>query len=171
MERYILLRSARLHTWTLAFLENTDIASYADKNTLNSAEKNEKVINAMETSCLVLFNWFGDNFMKPNSGKSHLLMSFKETTHANEDGSMIKSSQKEILLGENLDSKLEFENDVSFMCKKASQKLYALARIATFMDLKQRRNIKKAFAGSKFGYCTSIWTFHSRGLKQNKSYT
>ena len=42
----------------------------------------------MKTSCLVLFNWFSDNFTKPNSGKSHLLMSFKETTHANEDGSM-----------------------------------------------------------------------------------
>ena len=48
---------------------------------------------------------------------------------------MIKSSQKEILLGINLDSELKFEDHVNFMCKKASQKLYALARIAPFMDL------------------------------------
>ena len=72
------------------FLENTDIASYADDNTLYSAQKNrETVINTIETSSQVLFDWFSDNFMKANSGKSHLLMSGTETTHANVDGSMI----------------------------------------------------------------------------------
>ena len=109
-----------------------------------------------------------DNFMKANSGKSHLLMSGTETTHANVDGSMIKSSQKEILLGINLDSELKFEDHVNFICKKASKKLYALARIAPFMDLKQRRNIMKAFVESQFGYCPLIWMFHSRGLKINR---
>ena len=67
--------------------------------------------------------------MKANSGKSHLLMSGTETTHVNVNGSMIKSSQKEILLDINLDSELKFEDHVNFMCKKASQKLYALARL------------------------------------------
>ena len=141
------------------------IASFADDNTLHSAQKNrETAINTIETSSQVLFDWFSDNFMKANSGKSHLLMSGTETTHANVDGSMIKSSQKEILLGINLDSELKFEDHVNFMCKKASQKLYALARIAPFMDLKQRRNIMKAFVESQFGYCPLIWMFHSRGL-------
>ena len=55
---------------------------------------------------------------------------------------MIKSSQKEILLCINLDSELKFEDHANFMCKKASQKLYALARISPFMDLKQGRNMK-----------------------------
>ena len=79
------------------FLENTDIPSYADDNTLYSVQKNrETVINTIETSSQVLIDWFSDNFMKANSGKSNLLMSGTETTHANVDGSMIKSSQKEI---------------------------------------------------------------------------
>ena len=81
------------------FLENTDIASYADDNTLYSAQKNrETFIDTIETSSQVLFDWFSDNFMKANSGKSHLLMSGTETTHANVDGSMIKSSQKKYYL-------------------------------------------------------------------------
>ena len=113
--------------------------------------KTETVINTIETSSQVLLNWFSDNFMKANSGKSHLLMSGTKTTHKNIDGFMIKSSQKEILLGINLDSELKFEDNVNFMCKKASQKLYALARIATFMDLKQKRNIMKTFVESQFG--------------------
>ena len=91
-------------------------------------------------------------------------MSGTETTHANVDGSMIKASQKEIILGINLDSELKFEDHVNFMCKKASQKLYTPALVARFMDLKQRRNIMKAFVESRFGYCPLIWMFHSRGL-------
>ena len=63
-------------------------------------------------------------------------MSGTKTTHANVDGSMIKSSQKEILLGINLDSELKFEDHVNFMYKKSSQKLYALARIVPFMGLR-----------------------------------
>ena len=100
------------------FLENTDIASYADDNTLYSAQKNrETVINTIETSSQVLFDWFSDIFLKPNSCKSDLLMSGKETTHANVHGSMIKSTQKQTLLGINLDSELKFEDYVNFMCK------------------------------------------------------
>ena len=56
------------------FLENTDIASYGDDNAFYSAQKNRQtVINTIETSSQVLFNWFSENFMKVNSGKSHLL--------------------------------------------------------------------------------------------------
>ena len=83
-------------------------------------------------------------------------MTQKQPTHANFDGSMIKSSRKEILLGINLDSELKFEDHVNFMCKKAGQKYYALTRIVPFMDLKQRRMIMKAFVESQFGYCPLI---------------
>ena len=38
------------------------------------------------------------------------------------------------------------------MRKKASQKLYALASIALFMHLKQKRNIMKASVEFQFGY-------------------
>ena len=69
---------------------------------------------------------------------------------------MIKSSQKEILLGINLDSEPKFEDHVNFMCKKASQKYYALAQIVPFMDIKLRRMIMKAFVESQFGYCPLI---------------
>ena len=90
--------------------------------------------------------------MKANSGKNHLLISGTETTHVNVYGYMNKSNQKKILLGINSDSELKFEDHVNFMCKKASQKLYALASIALFMHLKQKRNIMKASVESQFGY-------------------
>ena len=79
----------------------------------------ETVINTMETLSQVLFNWFSDNFMETNRGKSHILMSGTKTTHANFDSSMIKSSQKEMLFGINVPSELKFEDHVNFMCKEA----------------------------------------------------
>ena len=57
--------------------------------------------------------------MKANGGKSHLLMRCKETTHY---GFKIKSIQKEMQLGINLDCELKFEDHVSFICKKDKPK-------------------------------------------------
>ena len=118
-------------------LENIDIANYADNNTLYSAQENtETVINIIKTSSQVLYDWFSNNFMIANSSKNRLLISGTEATHVNVDGPINKSSQKEIILGINLYSELKFEDHVHFMCKKASQKIYAFARIAPFRDLK-----------------------------------
>ena len=100
--------------------------------------------------------------MKPCSNKNHLLMSCKEATHENIDGSMIKSSQRETLQDINLDIELKFEDRVNLMYKGLSQKLYGLAIIVAFMDLEQWTNIMKAFAESQFGYCSLMWRFHSR---------
>ena len=52
---------------------------------------------------------------------------------------LIKTSEKEIMLGINLDSKLKYKDHVNFMCKKINQKLYVLDRIAPLMDVKRRK--------------------------------
>ena len=51
---------------------------------------------------------------------------------------LIKTSEKEIMLDINLDSKLKYKDHVNFMCKKINQKLYVLDRIAPLMDVKRR---------------------------------
>ena len=61
-------------------------------------------------------------------------------------------------------TKLSFENHVSSLCKKASQKLHALARVVNFMDLAERKSLMKAFITSQFNYSPLYWMFHSRQL-------
>ena len=51
------------------------------------------------------------------------------------------------------------------MCKRASQKLHALARISTLMSFNQRKIIMNAFITSQFNYCPLIWMCHSRTLE------
>ena len=69
-----------------------------------------------------------------------------------------------MLLGITIGSNLTFENHINNICKKASQKLNALARIAPYMNMQQSRIIMKSFVTSQFGYCPLIWMFHSRLL-------
>ena len=57
------------------FLEDFDIANYADDSTPYCAGKSvEVVVNNLEQSSAILFEWLNNNYMKVNTGKSHLLI-------------------------------------------------------------------------------------------------
>ena len=78
----------------------------------------------------------------------------------------VVNSSEEKQLGVQVDSKLSFDNHVSKLCKKASNKLYALAHISTYMDQRKLRTLMRAFITSQFQYCPLIWMFHSRQLNK-----
>ena len=94
--------------------------------------------------------------MKANNDKSHLLMSCKKPSSAIIEGSCINSSQKELLLGVTIDNELKFNDHINYLCKKAGQKLNALAQIAPFMDTNKKRTIMKASVESQFSFCPLI---------------
>ena len=102
--------------------------------------------------------------MKVNTGKSYLLVSGNVRLKAKIDNNYIESEKEQVLLGITIDSNLTFENQINNICKKASQKLNALARVAPYMNMKKRRIIMKSFVTSQFGYWPLIWMFHSRRL-------
>ena len=136
---------------------------YADDSTPHCAGKNvEYVVNNLEQSSTLLFEWLNNNYMKINTGKSHLLLSGNSRATATIDNSYIESEDKQVLLGITIDSNLTAESHINSICKKASQKLNALARIAPYMNRHKRRTIMKSFVTSQFSYCPLIWMFHSR---------
>ena len=47
---------------------------------------------------------------------------------------------KKKLLGVSIDTRLSLEHHITSLCKKASQKLRALIRLAHYMDLEKRRS-------------------------------
>ena len=102
--------------------------------------------------------------MKANADKCYLLVSSDKVCTAKIENFSIKNSTEEKLLGVRFNSNLSFEDHISCLCKKASQKLHALARISHYMDLNKRRSPMKAFITSQFSYCPLIWVFHSRTL-------
>ena len=89
--------------------------------------------------------------VKANPDKSHLLLSSKQKKlYALINNYKITNS--EILLGITFDNELNFNEHVSNLCIKATNKLHALARISHYMSTNQKRVIMKAFIQSQFRY-------------------
>ena len=57
----------------------------------------------------------------------------------------ICNSDSQKLLEVSIDQKLRFNDHVSNLCNKASQKLNALARFAPYMEVAKKRVLMKAF--------------------------
>ena len=154
----------------LLFIQSSDICNYADDTTIYACDKNlENITHKLENDCNVALAWFANNFMKLNADKCHLLVIGKRCDDpvAVKIGSAeIVNSSEEKLLGVHIDSKLSFDHHVSKLCQRASNKLYALARISPYMDHNKLRILMRAFITSQFQYCPLVWMFHNRQLNQ-----
>ena len=109
-----------------------------------------------------MFEWFENNLLKSNAGKYLLLESSSDAVNLRVSEYDTKNSEYVKLLGVKFDNKLTFEKHITDICRKASRKIYALARIAPYMDLSKRRMVMNAFFNSQFNYCPLIWMCHNR---------
>ena len=148
------------------FTDNSDVANYADDNSPYACKADiHSVIAQLEKDSRTLLEWVGNNVLKANPDKFHLLLSNTDQNFSlNVDQYEIFNSNYEKLLGVTIDNKLKFDEHVSGLCKKASQKLHALARVSPYMNIMKRRTIMNAFISSQFGYCPLVWMFYSRKL-------
>ena len=79
------------------FLEDFDIANYADNSTpYNAGENIEFVVNNLEQSSLILFKRFNNNYMKVNADKSHLLVSGNVIAVTRIDNNHIESKKEQM---------------------------------------------------------------------------
>ena len=104
--------------------------------------------------------------MKLNDDKCHLLV-FDEKTNdvsVTVGNSLIEESTKEKLLGVTIDKDLSFKNYLDSLCKKASQKLHALAWISKLMGTDRIVLMMDIFVMSQFSYFPLICMFHSRRI-------
>ena len=63
-------------------------------------------------------------------------------------------------LGKKIGNKLTFEEHVEGLCRKARQKISAVARISSLIRFEQR----KPHLTFHFSYCPLVWIFNSRRL-------
>ena len=132
----------------LLFIQNSDICNYADGTTIYACDKNlDNISHRLETDCIVALEWFTDTLMKLNADKCHLLVLGQKcddrVTFRIGNADVVNSSEEELLRVQ-IDSKLSFDNHVSKLFQKASNKLYALARISPFMDQSKLRTLMRA---------------------------
>ena len=81
-------------------------------------------------------------YTNDNKDKCHLLVSNNELEV---DGIEVESSDCEKLLGIKIDSKLNFQDHLDGVNKKASQKVNALSRITPYLNNAKRRLLMNSF--------------------------
>ena len=147
------------------FVKDSQITNYADDNTPYAAEDSvEKLIETLERETHILFEWFKFNEMKSNTDKCHLLIVNNQDKDIKIGEDVITSETSVKLLGVTIDNKLNFNEHVEKICKKANAKLHALARIAKYLSSDKLRILMKTYIESQFNYCPLTWMFHSRQL-------
>ena len=105
-----------------------------------------------------------DNYLTANPDKYHVLLSETSETQLIVENVPITSSSCEKLLEIKIDHKLSLEPHVELLCKKASQKLDAMAQMTSSLKFKQRKLLLNAFVTAQFSYAPVDWVFHSRKL-------
>ena len=92
------------------FSRDLDIPSYADNTTIYAV--NEKIVSHKCTRSI-----FITGLVKANSGKSYVVMSWKEATTAMIDGLSIESSN-DVCQGISIDHELKFDGHAKYICGK-----------------------------------------------------
>ena len=123
-------------------MSQSNVANYADDTILYACEKKlHDVQRKLESESLILFEWFHDNYLKANSGKSHVMLRIDNKLKINVKGSLTSNEKMVELLGVTVENKLSFEPHLNLVSKKVCEKLHALARVSKFISKKKLKAI------------------------------
>ena len=150
----------------LFYCGNFQMINYADDcSPYDFNNYTDDVIQNLETQSKSLLVWHNSNYLVPNPDKWHLVLSDSTPTFfVNVADQIISNSKNAKVFGVYFDSKLDFEFHIDKLCKKANQKLHALARVSSYMSCRQKKILMNAFITSQFGYCPLIWMCHSKKI-------
>ena len=124
--------------------------SPAEDTTINPCESNmDLVLSKLEKDTSAVFTWFQNNYLKANSGKSHLLTTSDNVLHINVRENQLSSRKYEEHVSY---TNRPFEDHLLNIVKQVNQKRHALARISKCTPQKKSRTTMKASVTSQFAY-------------------
>ena len=80
-----------------------------------------RILEKFEKAIQNMLDWFSDNILKSNVDKCHLIASSKVQVDIQISDTKVTSESRVKLLGIHIDNRLNFDYDVSQLCKKASK--------------------------------------------------
>ena len=115
--------------------------NYADDNPLSYCHKILEILKSvLQQESTILLDWFGDNQMPANPDKVQAISVGKKTYAEMKDIQIanvnIKCEDNVKFLGVELDYKLNFDMQITKMCKKAAKQLIVLQRLSKFLNEK-----------------------------------
>ena len=133
------------------WIEDSDLYNFADDNTLYTFAKNiPDLIKTLENDSEKAIRWFDDNGMMANAKKFQGMILNKNGRHDELHdfkigGFTIRSKDRVELLGIEIDFKLNFNNYISKICKKAGGQLNTLCRYNKFIDFDEKKTLFESF--------------------------
>ena len=149
------------------FISTCNVHNYADDNTLSYFSNSiPNLIKVLEQETNNAVSWLSSNNMIVNPEKFHCIIISKDISDTsgidiNITNKTIKSEKYVKLLGISIDNKLNFNLQITELCKKASAQLNALYRLKNILPLKVKSILIQSFVYANFNYCTLIWNFSS----------
>ena len=146
------------------FIERCSLYNYADDNSISkSAPTIDELVIDLKHDSKIAVDWFHDNGMQANPSKFQFMIASSKNhesiTISIDENTSITSESNVKALGVIIDSKLNFSDHVSAVCKKAARQLNALARISRFLNPSSKMILYKSFVMSNFDYCPVVWHF------------
>ena len=80
-----------------------------------------RILEKFEKAIQNMLDWFSDNILKSNVDKCHLIASSKVQVDIQISDTKVTGESRVKLLGIHIDNRLNFDYDVSQLCKKASK--------------------------------------------------
>ena len=148
----------------IGFIKKSLVYNFADDNTITAFEKDITLLKALQNEVEIAIQWFKDNFMIVNPGKFQAMVMNRcgklENKHEKYiDNNKLTSEQAVKLLVIEIDNQLNFDNDVSKICKEAGYQLNAIGRLRKYIGFPGKKTLIGAFAFSSFNYCPLVWHF------------
>lgn len=152
---------------------NTSVCNIADDTTPYACDADlHTLLHNLESDTASAIIWFEANYMMLNQVKCHFIISSNSHEHfwVKVGQEIIWESHQEKLLGLTIDKELKFDTHLYQICKKASAKVTALARLVKILPFEKKKLVMNSFIESQFSYCPLLWMFCSRRLNSKVNY-
>ena len=129
------------------FIQYSVLSNHADDNNLFVIGKNKEDIKSLLLLHFeIVNNWFYENFMVLNLGKSHYMglgKNLSDNEVCNFNNLTVKSSKEVDVLGIKIDNNLNFNSHIKSVCRKAGQKLSAHLRMSSNLNMTHKKYINQ----------------------------
>ena len=121
------------------FIEQCTLSNYADDNNLFISGEDKELIKFMLSSdFMIVEDWCFENCMILNPEKYYFMCICKNVSDSELLNLNLKNCKEVEILGITLDRNLNFERHIKNICRKAGQKLSALLRISSHINIDKK---------------------------------
>ena len=153
----------------LWFMKDCEVCNFADDTTIFVCDKDLDVMRyKLEKSADIAIEWFRTNYFKLNTDKCKLIVGCRKSHSitARIGTSLVEEVSSVKLLGINIDNKLNFNEHISKLVKKANSKLAVIRRGLHMLTFNKRKTLLNSFVESQFSFAPLVWMLCGRDINK-----